>query len=111
MPKEYEYEYENITIKVGENAQDNWDLLKSSNQNWWWFHLDKFSSSYVIVCDNLKKNKHINNVCKYAAELCKQHSKYKNLNRVSVIYTQVKNVKRGTQIGEAIVKKSKKIVV
>lgn len=107
MPKEYEYE--NVTFQVGNNAKDNWDLLAASHQDWWWFHLDKFPSCYVIICDDLEKNKDANVLRNYAAELCKEHSKYKF--KVSVIYTQVKNVQRGTKVGEAIVKKTKKITL
>ena len=42
-------ENEGIEYIIGENANDNWDVLKSSKQSWIWFHLDKLSSPYVIL--------------------------------------------------------------
>ena len=36
-----EIEFEGIKYYLGENAHDNWNILKISNQNWLWFHLEK----------------------------------------------------------------------
>ena len=44
-----EIEYEGILFLVGENAQDNWNLLTNSKQQWIWFHLDKVSSSHPLL--------------------------------------------------------------
>ena len=44
-------EKEGTIYWIGKNAQDNWDIIKKSEQNWMWFHLDKFSSSYIIICN------------------------------------------------------------
>ena len=53
------FEFCNIKYYVGQTAKENWDLLdkaKSENQNFIWFHLNSFSSPYVIMwlsIDNL----------------------------------------------------------
>jgi predicted ribosome quality control (RQC) complex YloA/Tae2 family protein len=52
-----EFVDENKTIYwLGKNAQDNWDIIKKSQDNWLWFHLDKFPSGHVVICkiSNLK---------------------------------------------------------
>ena len=43
-------EYEDTVFKVGKNSKENWELLKE-NRNYMWFHLESFSSCYVICCD------------------------------------------------------------
>ena len=104
-----EIEYEGILFLVGENAQDNWNLLTNSKQQWIWFHLDKVSSPYVILTKSIKdlKNEQLEKSWKEyivkACLLCKENSKYKN-NKIKVIYTNVKNVSKGNSVGEAIIK-------
>jgi len=49
-------EYNNITYVIGENAQDNWNILdiyKKENDKYIWFHLNSFSSAYVIMCTTI----------------------------------------------------------
>ena len=102
----------NKYIIVGHNASNNWEILSKAKQNHIWFHLDNFSSPYVILQKTLKEC--TKNEIKNAATTCKKNSKYKNLPNVSVIYCEIKNVKKGSTVGQAIIKsnkKCKKIVV
>lgn len=106
MVIKYEYKYEtiNISILVGENAKENWDLISSAKQNYIWLHLNKSSSPHVIICyDYLKTPKQC---IKYAASLCKLNSKYNN-DKAKVIYTQVKNVKKTDVEGQVITIRTK----
>lgn len=44
--------YNNILFSVGQNAQDNWNMLEQLekiNSNYIWFHLNSFPSCYVIM--------------------------------------------------------------
>tara|TARA_B100001093_G_C26223609_1_gene757177 strand:- start:55 stop:378 length:324 start_codon:yes stop_codon:yes gene_type:complete len=105
---EYILEDENINIFVGENAKDNWELLDNANQNFIWLHLNNLSSPHVIInsVDPTKKT------LRYAANLCKYHSKYSGVKKLKIIYTTVKNVKKGIQIGSVTIKgKVKEILV
>ena len=75
-------EYKNILFYIGQNAQDNWDILEHSlkiNENYLWFHLNSFPSPYVIMCSTLEDicSNDINDIFYYAGDLCKQNSKYK----------------------------------
>ena len=99
-----------VIIKVGESAEENWKLLKSSSQKDIWFHLDKHSSPYVIIKNDFKNHMSMSTL-KYAAMLCKSHSKMKNVNKVNVIYTQVKNLKKGKEVGSVIANKTKKLSI
>jgi predicted ribosome quality control (RQC) complex YloA/Tae2 family protein len=87
-----------IIIHVGQSKEDNWKILTYAKQNEWWFHLDKLASPYVII----KHNDPPKNTIIRAALLCKEYSKWNC--SVNVVYTQVKNVSKGIEIGQAIIK-------
>jgi len=105
---------------IGENAADNWDTLvlakkQKSGSLWLWFHLDNMSSAYVIVCktrQELKDTQKLKQTVSRAADLCKSNGKYRDLPKASVIYTELKNIKKGTNVGQVIVSgKTDKVVV
>ena len=102
----------NINYLIGENAKDNWDVLDKSKQNWVWFHLDNYPSPYVVLMYSLNKLKKENNDWKryinYGAALCKINSKYDK--KLNIMWTQCKNVSKGSTIGEAIIDKKVKII-
>jgi hypothetical protein len=79
-----------IIFRQGTNAKDNTQLIKDSEGDWMWFHLEKFPSCHVVVCQNTLDDETIN----IAAELVKTHSKYKFKN-IGVSYCQIKNLKHG----------------
>ena len=99
-----------LKIMIGENAEDNWKTLDLANQNDILLHLDKFSSPYVIITDIPKKYIVINDIIKYAAELCKEHSKYKNQDNISVMYTNIKNVTKVKDTVGSIYVKKKQVI-
>lgn len=112
-----EIEYEGITYHLGTNANDNWNILQNANQNWIWFHLDNEPSPYVILTESLKelkKDKYPKKWKSYIIKgglLCKENSKYNN-RKINIIWTEVKNISKGTKPGEAIIKgKIKKICI
>ncbi len=95
--------FENNIIKIGENANENDEIISQAKQTDIWFHLDKFPSCHVIIsCD--KKNPVNNQMLKYCATLCKEHTKYKNHNKLKVKYTEIKNVKRTKTPGRVTLK-------
>ena len=111
-------EYKNINFYIGSNANDNWKLFEESkkiNDNYIWFHLNSFSSPYVIMyctideLNNTRKNE-LNDILNFAANLCKQNSKYKYLNQLKIIYTSLKKLSKGSEIGEVIIKGKTNII-
>jgi predicted ribosome quality control (RQC) complex YloA/Tae2 family protein len=104
--------YEDYTIFVGNNAVENWDLIKSSKQRDIWLHLDAFSSPHVVIIYDEDKDKEIpRNVIRHAAILCREYSKHNNKKGIKVMYTDIKYVKLGIEVGEAIARKYKFIIV
>ena len=95
-------------MKIGRNAQENWDLLDQAVQTDWWFHLDKFPGPHVYL-ETLDETSLL-----LAAQAAKMFSKYKNWKDIKVVYTQRKNLKRGETVGEVYIqslRKCKYIVV
>lgn len=95
--KEYTYNcaYNNITYKIecGENGKENWELIKKSKQNDIWFHVENNSSTHVVLHINDKKTQIHKGVIKYCGELTKQGSKYRHNKNISIMFTEIKNVK------------------
>lgn len=104
--KNYTY-YDNkleqdLEIRIGENAQENWDLISDSSKMDIWFHLDKYPSSHVVIkvpSKTLKIENLSSSTINYAASLCKEHSKYIGQINIGVIYTYIKYIKKGDTVG------------
>lgn len=97
------YTLGNTVFKVGQNAQENWDLIRECIRNskeFLWFHLDEFPSSHVVIFHEEPSYEEIN----YACELVIQHSKHSKFSK-KIIYTKIKNLKLGPEIGSVIFKK------
>jgi predicted ribosome quality control (RQC) complex YloA/Tae2 family protein len=91
---------------LGENAQDNWNMLEKAKGNHYFFHLSSFPSPYVILlCENDPTIEEIT----VAAQLCKQNTKYRNLKNLRVDYCKCSNVTKGTKIGESIFLSNRKV--
>jgi predicted ribosome quality control (RQC) complex YloA/Tae2 family protein len=97
-----------IIFKVGQNAQENWDLVReclnekeiTNSKEFLWFHLDEFPSAHVVICNEEPNHEEIN----YACELLIQHSKHSKFSK-KIIYTKIKNLKLGSEIGSVIFRK------
>jgi predicted ribosome quality control (RQC) complex YloA/Tae2 family protein len=100
-----------VNIYLGQNAQDNWEIIDKANQYDIWFHVQDFSSSHVILQLPESKAKINKQTLYYCANLCKQNSKSKELNKVNIIYTKIKNITKGEKTGSVYTKKVNKIVV
>ena len=102
-------EYMDIKFCIGQNAKENWDLfeqLKTENCDYIWFHLNSFSSPYVIMKSTLFElnDNSRNDFLIFGANLCKQNTKYRDLKDIKICYTSLKKLKKGDQIGEVIIK-------
>ena len=109
------YEFENIKFLLGQNAEENWNILEEAqkiNSDYIWFHLNSFPSSYVIMYSTLHElnDNSLNNYLNYGANLCKTHSKYRNLKDLKICYTSLKKLTKTNKIGEVLIKGKKNII-
>lgn len=111
--------YENIIFEIGQNAKENWEIFeknKENNSNFLWFHLNSLPSSYVIMkfsIIELKKMysaREIDKIMYYAANLCRENSKYKFLKDLKIVYATLKNLKKGEKEGEMIISGKKNLI-
>jgi hypothetical protein len=106
--------YKTIQFLIGENAQDNFNILDDSlkiNSNFLWFHLNSFPSCFVIMhatVDDIKHDK--DEFLYFAANLCKINSKYKNFQDLKICYTTLKKLKKSEKIGEIIITGKRNII-
>ena len=105
--------YKNIDFLIGENAQDNWNILdnaKKINEKFIWFHLNCFPSCFVIMYNTINDSSFNNELLNYGANLCKQNSKYKYLKDIKVCYTTLDKINKTNKIGEVTIKGKKRII-
>lgn len=101
MVKE-DYTYENNLIRIGENAEDNDKIISESKQTDLWFHLKNLPSCHVILTCS-KEFPVSKNMINYCASLCKENTKFKNLPKVTVNYTNIKNIRKTEIKGKVVI--------
>ena len=85
---------DNIVYRIGRSAADNTQLIKDSDPEWLWFHLDKFPSCHVVACFKGSNR----DIIDKAALLVKEHSKYK-FKHIGVNYCKISNLLHGVAAG------------
>jgi len=113
--KEFIFHWNNneYYIYVGINANSNWKLLDNALPYDILFHVDKYSSSYIILNNkDIQLLKDIpRQVIKRCACLCKSHSSSKSLKNINIKYTFIKNCNKGTVEGEVYMNNTKYIII
>jgi len=99
-------------IKVGHNQKENDLLIRSASQTALWFHLADFPSAHAIITNITKPGKYDSIAIIRAASLVKIHAKngVNNLQKLSVNYLPIKNVKRTETQGKVIMTKIPKMI-
>jgi predicted ribosome quality control (RQC) complex YloA/Tae2 family protein len=92
------YQNHDYTVWIGQNSQDNWDIIDNASQNDIWFHVEGQPSCHVIINTNGETNIE-KRVINHAAMLCKMNSKTQYQKRTRIIYTLIKNVRKCDKIG------------
>ena len=64
----------NFTVRIGQSAKDNWNLLDTSEPHFLFF---SYPSCFVII--DFKDDEISSEIIKQCAFLCKNNTKYKNL--------------------------------
>jgi predicted ribosome quality control (RQC) complex YloA/Tae2 family protein len=103
-----------INFIIGENAQENHDIIDNAEKNDIWFHISDNPSAHVIskIPENfdIKKNE-LKKIIKQGALICKEYSKYNKDKNVNIYYTKIKNVVKDEQPGAVTLTAIKKIMI
>lgn len=109
--------FNGITYYIGKSAKENWNLLdisKETNNEYIWFHLNSFASPYIIMYATLKEldniDQSINSYLQFGAELCKQHSKFKFMKDIMIMYVPIKKLTNTEKIGEVYITGKSKLI-
>ena len=99
-------------IRLGKNQLENDNIIRTSPQSALWFHLKDFPSAHAVVTNIMTPGKYDNAVVNRAANLVKDNAKQgvNNLQKVSVNYLPIKNVKRTEIAGQVILTKTPKTI-
>lgn len=96
---------------IGENAQDNFDVIDKGGSDDLWFHAKHVSSCHVVVV-TVQKNKKLRTIIRQAALLCKQYTNKLSKNPTTeIIYTKLKHVTKTDTIGCVLTTNTKEIIV
>jgi predicted ribosome quality control (RQC) complex YloA/Tae2 family protein len=100
------------TIKIGRNEKENDTLIRNSNKNDLWFHLEDNPSPHGFIGFNANVGsaptpnaEPPHDLIYKTALLVKKYSNCKHIPSVSVIYTKIENVSLTKKIGTVIIKK------
>ena len=100
-----QFTFKEINIFLGENKDDNWNLIETSCGNDFFVHLNSFPSGHVKIQTDIFNQE----IILHAGNICKQYSKYKNLRDLKICYTKYSNVLKGKEIGEVVFKSNRKV--
>ena len=102
-------ENDNYIIKCGQNQNENDQIIRSSDDDSLWFHLDKMPSPHVVMEKKDTDYEWTKGDYNLAASICKMNSKAKNWT-VNIIVTKISKLKLCDIKGQVdIIGKVKKI--
>ena len=102
-----------ITFYIGQNKNENFDVIDKGDPDDLWFHANEISSCHIVaIIPKDISNKELKYIIKAGALLCKKYTnKLKSLSDVEIIYTQVKNIEKTEYSGCVKIINQKKIIV
>lgn len=96
-----EVEFKGYTIFVGQNENENDNLVKTSDPNDYWLHLSGVPSPHAVIKNPSEKRIH-QKVLKRAAYLVKINSKFKKESKMPVDVTRIKHLEPTEKTGSVI---------
>jgi predicted ribosome quality control (RQC) complex YloA/Tae2 family protein len=95
------------TIYIGQNKNENWDIIDAAEKNDIWFHVEHLASCHVVL-KNVRNDKLRDiprQVIKRCVYLCKINSSstIKSMTKCNVIYTPISEVEKTNITGQVYV--------
>lgn len=97
--------YADTKYLIGENADENWELLDTSDYEYYFFHLASFPSCYVIM----ECSEPTTDMLMKGASLCKNSTKYKKIKNIKIDYCKCSNLIKGGKVGEVVYIKPRQV--
>lgn len=99
------------TIIIGKNKEENWKIIDDASPSDIWFHMQDIPSCHVILKTTEPMKNIGKDVLKRCGLLCKMNSKAKSERKTNVIYSEIENVRKTTNVGEVIAHPFKTLVI
>jgi len=109
-----EMDFGQIDFLVGQNAQENHDLIDAADEEDLWFHVSEHPSCHVIgkIPEGVDLDKsELKKIVKQGAIICKSFSKFKSDKNVKIDYTRVKNVTKLKTPGSVSITDAKCVII
>lgn len=101
---------ENIIVIIGQNAEENFEIIDNALPEYLWFHVYDGASCHVVIPITKAYNKkQLNKIIIQGAVICKKHSKYNSIINLPIIYTKIKYVEK-TEISGSVLTKNTKMI-
>lgn len=102
-----------IIFIAGKNDKENHILVNDSLSNDLWFHVADYPSAHLVAqIDNKDLTKdELGYIIKRGACLLKSISKQKNINKLEIQYTYIKNIEITEPIGSVLINEHKSIFI
>lgn len=102
-----------ITFYIGQNKNENFDVIDKGEPDDLWFHANQISSCHVVaIIPKDITHKEIKYIIKAGALLCKKYTnKLKSSTDIEIIYTEIKNIEKTQYIGCVKIVNQKKIII
>ncbi len=97
------YSLGTLSFRVGTSAADNWFMISRAEKDHWWVHLDGWPSAHAIIETEVMPTA---DELHYARQrILERTPKAPRTSRC--VYARVKDVQRGSYVGEVTVKPGK----
>lgn len=99
-----------ITYTIGQNANENDQLIANANPGDLWFHVNNKKSCHVIatVPDTIDR-KDLKYIVNQGAVICKMHS-YPSEKNLPIVFTRVRNIQKTDTPGTVIIPEENKSI-
>jgi len=83
-----------ITFYIGQNQNENFDVIDTGKPTDLWFHSNNISSCHVVaIIPEYIEKKELKYIIKMGALLCKSNTnKLKSIANVEIVYSQIQNL-------------------
>ena len=100
----FEFKNSEYTIYVGQNKNENWEIIDAAAETDIWFHIEDTASCHVVLVNlnGVKLRDIPHQVIKRCAYLCKINSSLlvKRMSKCNVIYTPILEVVKTDIVGQ-----------
>jgi predicted ribosome quality control (RQC) complex YloA/Tae2 family protein len=103
-----------IEFTVGQNENENDELIDASKPDDYWFHTGYTSSCHVVAnmpTDLILSKNQLRLIKTQGAVICKQYSKLKSKKNVEIVYTKIKKLTKTDKVGQVIMIDAKTIII